>query len=190
MGITDELRKWAEDNTMQDTVLTTYPPQHAVHGVLETLLRIADRIDAEHQKACDDAWDNGYESDYLGIEKWLTEHPQVMEQHGWVRGPLDADGEYIHIGDKVTLYDRCVYEVDAIYLHKDRVSVSYSGESGCGCDSADNFHHYHEPTVEDLLCEFAEKVIDSQIPSVHPSYEEAIAEYATKFRLADNGKEQ
>jgi len=52
------------------------------------------------------------------------------------------------------------------------------------------FTHHHAPTVEDVLREFAEKVIDSQIPSVHPTYEEAITEYAAKLRLADDGKEQ
>ena len=49
---------------------------------------------------------------------------------------------------------------------------------------ADELRHHHKPTVEDVLREFAEKIIDSQIPSVHPTYEEAIAEYTTKLRVA------
>ena len=40
------------------------------------------------------------------------------------------------------------------------------------------------PTTEDVLREFAEKVIDSQIPGMHPTYKKAIAEYAKKLRLA------
>lgn len=47
------------------------------------------------------------------------------------------------------------------------------------------FSHHHAPTVEDVLREFAEKITDSQIPNVHPTYEEAIAEYAAKLRLAE-----
>lgn len=34
------------------------------------------------------------------------------------------------------------------------------------------------------LREFAEKITDSQVPGVHPTYEEAIAEFAAKLRLA------
>lgn len=84
MSIADELRKYARGyETM----------------VNHKLLAIAGSIDAEHEKACDDAWNDGYEADFLGIENWLTEHPQVMEHHGWVRLPKDADGEYIHVGD-------------------------------------------------------------------------------------------
>jgi len=88
MSITDELRK-----CMKGSTLSSWTVEH--------LTAIADRIDAEHEKACDDAWNNGYEADYLGIEKWLTEHPQAMELHGWVRLPKDADGEYIHMGDRM-----------------------------------------------------------------------------------------
>lgn len=76
MSITDELREFVDGADGYEL----WCPRHK-----KELLAIADRIDAEHKKACDDAWDNGYEADYLGIEKWLTEHPQVMEHHGWVR---------------------------------------------------------------------------------------------------------
>lgn len=89
MSITEELRKWAKDNTLQDRVLTSYPPQHAVHGVLETLLRIADRIDAEYERKVadvrNDALYHANESD--------------MAELGWIRLPKDRDGETIHVGD-------------------------------------------------------------------------------------------
>ena len=49
---------------------------------------------------------------------------------------------------------------------------------------ADSIRHHRPPTVTDILREFAEKVIDSQIPDLHPTYEEAIAEYAKLLRLA------
>lgn len=41
------------------------------------------------------------------------------------------------------------------------------------------------PTVEDVLREFAEKITDSQIPDVHPTYEEAIAGYAQRLQLRE-----
>lgn len=51
--ITDELRKWAKSCTVRDMVLTTYPEQHAVHGTLEQLIAIADRIDAQFARICE-----------------------------------------------------------------------------------------------------------------------------------------
>ena len=50
--ITSELRRWASDNTVKDMVLTTYPEQHAVHGILEQLIAIADRIDETFERIC------------------------------------------------------------------------------------------------------------------------------------------
>lgn len=97
--------------------------------------------------------------------------------------PLDADGEAIHVGDVMEWpYGNGEFRVNGIggntlfYIDKD------SGE--CEWTAAGDKHHHHAPTVLDVLREFAEKVIDSQIPSVHPTYEEAIAEYAAKLRLA------
>lgn len=37
---------------------------------------------------------------------------------------------------------------------------------------------------ENVLTEFAEKITDSQIPGLHPTYDECIAEYAKRLRLA------
>ncbi len=41
-----------------------------------------------------------------------------------------------------------------------------------------------KPTVQSVLREFAEKITDSQTPGVHPTYEEAIADYAKRLRMA------
>ena len=51
--ITSELRRWASDNTVKDMVLTTYPEQHAVHGTLEHIITIADRIDEQFAHICE-----------------------------------------------------------------------------------------------------------------------------------------
>ena len=51
--ITDELREWASENTIKDMVLTTYPEQHGVHGILEQLIAIADRIDEQFARVCE-----------------------------------------------------------------------------------------------------------------------------------------
>ena len=178
MSITDELRK--EARGLGGYVYTREQAEH--------LTAIADRIDAEHKKACDDAWDNGYEADYLGIEKWLTEHPQVMEHHGWIRLPKDADGEYIHVGDVMELvsYDEddrpVIRTVDAV---GEQVFFAWSKENGRYAQyEAHAYRHYHAPTVEDVLREFGKAWVEWEDGSPH----DPIAEYAAKLRLAGDAE--
>lgn len=101
--------------------------------------------------------------------------------------PKDADDEYIHIGDVMEWCDSG--ETLTVESIGSDVLFYIDGENA-EWTAARNKRHHHEPTVEDVLREFAEKVIDSQIPSVHPTYEEAITEYAAKLRLADDGEEE
>ena len=86
MSITDELREWARDNTVQDKVLTTYPAQHPVHGTVESLLRIADRIDTEHEHGMEERADRYSEL-------------RVEMNNCYIELPKDADGKPIHVGD-------------------------------------------------------------------------------------------
>lgn len=160
MSITDELRK--EARGFGRYVYTA--PQ------ADCLTAIADRIDAEHER-----------------ELRETGEDIVRDvRREWVRLPLDADGVPICVGDKVTEHeDGHTFKVDGF--------MDWDGEwwvfmrDGIQAPASRCTHH-HEPTVEDVLREFAEKVIDSQIPSVHPTYEEAIAEFAAKLRLAKEGE--
>ena len=99
----------------------------------------------------------------------------------YVKLPVDADGVPIRVGDRLT-DGEYAFTVDDMAVYGDG-SWSIRNEDGnawAACDVT----HYHVPTVEDVLREFAEKIIDSQIPNVHPTYEETIAEYAAKLRLA------
>lgn len=108
----------------------------------------------------------------------------------YVKLPKDTGGKYIHEHDKVDWLDH------AGTWHENATVVAVC-DDGCYVMDGTVFHvhksnirHHHEPTVVDVLREFAEKVIDSQISSVHPTYEEAITEYAAKLRLADDGEEE
>lgn len=171
MSITDELREYFGNSK---GMFTDY------------VLAIADRIDAEHKKACDDAWDNGYEADYLGIEKWLTEHPQVMEHHGWIRLPKDADGEPIHVGDEVYQVEGgWVYTVESIRFYPDNTTVTFSCKHGFGCDSAHNVRHYHAPTVEDVLREFGRGWHEQMNGPETFDIADYVERYAAKLRLAE-----
>lgn len=166
MSITDELRKVAAKT-------------ECANGRCEKLYRgdlehIADRIDAEHER-----------------ELRETGEDIVRDvRREWVRLPLDADGVPIRVGD--------VMEFSAFEIEKpvtrmvdgigQGVFFAWCGERGYQQHEAKRYRHHHAPTVEDVLREFAEKITDSQVPGVHPTYEEAIAEYAAKLRLAGDGE--
>lgn len=102
----------------------------------------------------------------------------------YVELPKDADGEYVHIGDVMDCGEHFgIQEVEG-FIHGAVAFTVCDPQPAriCTCP-AHMTHHYHEPTIEDVLRNFAEKITDSQIPGVRPTYEEAIAEYAVKLQL-------
>lgn len=155
MSITEELRKWAEDNTLQDRILTTYPPQHIVHGTLETLLSIANRIDAEYQKAIRELNN-------------LAEHSVFL--------PVDANGVPIRVGDWIT--GRWDAKAKVVAVTSD--DVYWWEPDGCHWCHAFEVRHYHEPTVKDVLREMA---IDWEYEENAEDREAVLEEYAAKLRL-------
>ena len=128
----------------------------------------------------DNDWLGGWNRAVLATVEKIEK--EVAERY--MELPLDADGVPIRVGDVLTdgEYKFKVFELAAF----GDGSWSIRNEDGNAWAACDVTHH-HEPTVEDVLREFAEKIIDSQIPNVHPTYEEAIAEYAAKLRLAEEG---
>ena len=149
MSITDELRKWA----------------HGFNGPWrrneEMLLAIADRIDAEHEKA----------------EQDLIDANNQMEQlcECSIRLPVDADGVPIHVGDVMEWCDSG--ETLTVEGIGSDVLFYIDGENA-EWTAARNKRHHHEPTVEDVLREFAYGL---GVP-VADSY---VAAAATKLRLVE-----
>ena len=152
--------------------------------VRRELTAIADRIDAEHER--------------VRAESIIDMTDESMAEHGWIRLPKDADGEPIRMGDLVTVpWKDKVYEVAGFSCSKQLCSGIrtiwidvYSPEKQrnvplCGANSC---RHYHAPTVEDVLTEFAAKLIERG--ELTNGAAQTIAEYAAKLRLADDGKEQ
>ena len=183
--ITDELREWARDNTVQGEVFATYPVQHPVHGTLESLLAIADRIDAEHQKALDEwkaehgqMWLKGYSECHAELMEGNETLASDLEKAGWVRGPLDADGEMWHSGD---MSDSNWGVIEDIAYEDGRWLVS-GHDTSAPWVPADSIRHYHPPTVEDVLREFAEGIQGQN----HDFTELVIAEYAAKLCLKED----
>ncbi len=89
--------------------------------------------------------------------------------------PLDADGEPVRIGDVMEWSDGEAFDVIGIGAH----TLFYADEHAeAQWTEASDKHHYHAPTVEDVLREFADEVqrcCDT---------EDTIAEYAAKLLLA------
>ena len=164
MKALDELREWLENasnyGTGEDMFKKFKRPWFGWKSVLEPML---DAIEAE-----------------------LAE--EYMEL------PIDADGVPIKVGDVLEppkgcddymplMVVRLMYDSYEDEWFFDGEAGGFTGMIGENMDVA-GWTHHHEPTVEDVLREFAEKVTDSQIPGVHPTYEEAIAEYAKRLRIA------
>ena len=93
--------------------------------------------------------------------------------------PKSADGEYIHIGDVMEWCDSG--ETLTVEGIGSDVLFYIDGENA-EWTAARNKRHHHEPTVEDVLREFAAKLIERG--ELTNGGAQTIAEYAAKLRLA------
>ncbi len=102
---------------------------------------------------------------------------------GYVELPRDADGEHIHVGDKLVgkyLKGNPVVQCTRLTLTSDWM-VGHGHQGG----TANLFAHYKEPTVEDVLREFADLVREEQVERAQIS-DEVIAEFAERLQLRDD----
>ena len=127
-----------------------------------TLLAIADRIDAEHEAAL------------------LNVHTDLMDARGWVRLPVDADGEYIHVGDKLDGYGKTIEVVELRYGRSGWVLISRDGNAYADTFA---FAHHHAPTVEDVLREF---VTEFNRDDTELCDEEIIERFSKRLRLRED----
>lgn len=166
MSITDELRKWVTDH------YSGWPSKQS-EGYA-----IADRIDAEHEKATSEFW---------ARINAVPATDENMAEHGWVRLPVDANGEYIHIGDvmegekigggygepfEVVGYVMSNGELEPMDEHRNPRKRKY-------------LRHHHVPTVEgvlrEMLCAWEDTPTGEGVDGI-------IAEYAAKLRLAGDAE--
>lgn len=165
MSITDELRKWG------------YGFCGDTHDVVTA---IADRIDAEHEKA-------------------IRELNNLADAS--VLLPVDADGEVIHVGD---MMERGKARGHVIALMLSNYPKKWGGGLHWGVQLEGEkaptaldlmFHHYHAPTVDDLLFSYGQACIRTSNEAETDAAKQTMLaklreEYAVKLRLADDGKEQ
>lgn len=184
MSITDELRHNIEG-------------AEQLYGCeCKHLLAIADRIDAEHE-AMVSYWQgasyrDGYDEGFASADDWLAQHEDAMAEHGWVRLPKDADGEYIRIGDEVEWRHSCgsceLRHGIVTGIKTDKIGDEVFYEVTINADRfavrlmSNQLRHYHAPTVEDVLTEFG---IDWEHESDCEDRAALLKEYAAKLKLAE-----
>ena len=179
MSITDELREWARgfENVWvkpasKEIVVTTGTSMPVDHVNMRLFIEgMLDRVDAEHERELAEQQD----SLTVGMQPMTEEN---MAEAGWVRGPLDADGEMWHSGD---MSDSNWGVIEGIAYEDGRWLVS-GHDTSAPWIPADSIRHYHAPTVEDVLREFALACEDAG--NAGPEVERIAAEYAAKLRLA------
>ena len=90
--------------------------------------------------------------DHAKIDKMVREAQRELDNRYQLL-PLDADGEIIHVGDKM-FYGDDVFVVCGVGRENGRAAVYYTEEGRYDAYFASVCHHYHKPTVEDLLRRF------------------------------------
>ena len=188
MSITDELREWVRDHTV------------SCSDNRIALVAIAERIDAEYQKAEDEwkakdgqSWLRGYAECHAELMEGNEVIAADLEKAGWVKLPLDADGVPIHVGDVMEWCDpdgevTVTCEVDAVGVE---CFFAWDGANGRYAQKcANDYRHHRPPTVEDILKEFASDIADVLGGDDFrlEDNDELFAEYAAKLRLAGDGE--
>ena len=105
-------------------------------------------------------------------QRFIDEHYQLL--------PVDADGEYIHIGD-VMEWCNGFFTVHELKLTEDGWQT-WDSEHGYTVH-ADECIRHHAPTVEDVLREFALAVCKDDALTIR---KDVVDEYAAKLMLKED----
>lgn len=176
-------------------------------------MEIANRIDKEHKAAIDKAhadgernglqqarsasedYRRGFDEGYAKADNLLANCKDTIERFGYVRLPVDADGVPIRFGDKimVTWEEGKVFEV-AGFSHTKQLAggitiwvdvYSLEKKANIPLCAANACHHYHAPTVEDVLSEMLNEAFPSDFTHRSEAIEAMVAEYAAKLQLKE-----
>lgn len=99
--------------------------------------------------------------------------------------PKDMDDVHIFAGDKLDGYGKTIDVVELRYGRSGWVLISRDGNAYADTFA---FTHYHAPTVEDVLREFSGECLTYATCVEDHEVVDAIAEYATKLRLAGDAE--
>lgn len=194
MESVDKLREWMKDPRFLITKKTE-----------EDLLNMFDAIEEEfkeqeqaHKFAYSQVYEfaNNLKGQLLDFDK-MDEQQDAMAEHGWVKLPVDADGEVIHVGDDIDRGDAHGHVIALMLSNYPKKwggdlhwSIQLEGEQAPTALDL-TFHHHHE-TVEDILRGVVtlcyntwKKESAFHFCDVEDMMDSGnIAEYAAKLRLA------
>ena len=165
----DNLREWVNGDELRAGM--------SLRTARDSILAHIDNIEREVEELRDREYRNGMEDGEMAAER-----------DGWVRMPVDADGEAIHVGD--VMDEQLPFGGYAAPAPVDTMELS-RGAGGYGwmvrLDSESGafinpklLRHHHAPTVEDVLEEFMARWMETH----HDDIPALKAEYAAKLRLA------
>ena len=128
-----------------------------------------------------------------GEVKWLGAL-SIRIKSEMVELPKDRDGVPIHVGDTLDGYGKTIEVVEMRYGRGGWVLIS---RDGSGYADTFAFAHHHEPTVEDVLREFADEMnqnlgmytgeaIDAD--EWRDADAKTVEKFAAKLRLAGDGE--
>lgn len=123
-------------------------------------------------------YDMGFDAGYASADDWFVDHAEELAEHGWIRLPVDADGVPIRVGDWITGKWDAKAKVVAVTSDE----VYWWEPDGCHWCHASEVRHYHEPTVEDVLREFAKCWDDP----AHYAKGELVEAFAAKLQLRED----
>ena len=194
MSITDELRRyaanwdgWFYDDKDGGLIHTIGHDPIQSTPVPKVINDIADRIDERHAKARDKAYNEGV-CDGIDADKNAIVY---------IKLPVDADGVPIRVGDVMEWPTTGeTFEVVGISANT-LFYIEHDFDDSAQWTAAYDKRHHHEPTVEDVLREFAEKMNENMgmytgeaidADEWRDADRQTIAEYASKLRLAGEGE--
>lgn len=172
MSITKELREFADELDNKAAMKS----EHGFSPVGMRLGRIANRIDEEHEREVTMA--RGEAVAELGNK--------VAREY--VKLPVDADGEVIHVGDRLEGAHRLVADNEylEIPLFAESLTLTPYGWRVVGSDPA-TLHHF-KSTVEEVLLKMLEQAVGYS--DAHTTVAlGAVEEYADRIREAVHDEE-
>lgn len=159
MSITNELRKYADE-------LETAASRKSEHGFSPAAMKltaIADRIDAEHEKAV-------HELNCIASDSVLL--------------PRDADGVPIRPGETMQERSGNTFDVGALMcftMHSPNWLVLSDPRNFSTFREPHDITHYRAPTVEDVLEEFVARWLETH----HDDLPSLKTEFAAKLQLKE-----
>ena len=158
MSITDELREY-----------TSRHEEPCLGMSMAAYIRgIADRIDAEHERRMVERADR-----YSELRNKMN--------NCYIELPKDADGVPWHRGDRVIDPKDPDGKVNTVWIAGDNTLIT---DDHLFIFSANELRHYHAPTVEDVLREFANEVYADADNEIRDR-DFLCAKYAKRLTLAE-----